>query len=138
MMDRMKVLRIVPLILSALLIGAHFLRGGHLFIMLLCVAAPLLLLLRKRAVTIGIQVMLAVAAVEWLRTAMQIAEERAASGAPVTRMYVILGSVAAFTLLSAVPLFGLAGTGARGLAVESSTLPGPRIRETNDPISSAS
>ncbi len=120
----MKVLRILPLILSTLLIGAHFLRSGNVIVMLLCVAAPLLLLLRNRVVTSGIQVLLAVAAVEWLRTAMMIAQERAATGAPVTRMFVILGSVALFTLLSGVPLFGFggrrghAGSGIRGLAVE--------------------
>jgi hypothetical protein len=48
--------------------------------------------------------MLVIATIEWLRTAFEIANERAATGAPATRMFVILGSVAIFTVLSALPL----------------------------------
>jgi len=96
--------RFIPLALSSLLIAAHFLRSGELFVAILCLAAPLLLLLRKPAITIAVQVMLVSAAAEWLRTAFAIAQERAAGGAPVARMFAILGSVALFTLLSAAPL----------------------------------
>jgi len=96
--------RHVPLALSALLMAAHFFRGGNIFVTVLCLAAPLLLVLRRRAVTIAVQVMLVLAAAEWLRTAFAIAQERAAAGAPAARMFAILGSVALFTLLSAVPL----------------------------------
>jgi len=97
-------MRFVPVALSSLLIAAHFLRNGDLFVAILCLAAPLLLLLRKPVITIAVQVMLVIAAVEWLRTAFAIAQERAAAGAPTARMFAILGSVALFTLLSAAPL----------------------------------
>ena len=96
--------KFVPLAVSSLLIAAHFLRTGNIVVTIGCLAAPLLLLIRKPVVRIAIQVMLVIAAVEWLRTAFTIAQERAASGAPATRMFVILGSVALFTLLSAIPL----------------------------------
>lgn len=96
--------RFLPLALSSLLIAAHFLRTGNILVTIGCLAVPLLLLIRKPAVRIGVQIMLVIAAVEWVRTAFMIAQERAASGAPVTRMFVILGSVALFTLLSALPL----------------------------------
>jgi hypothetical protein len=96
--------RYVPVVLSAVLIAAHFLRGGNILVTIACLAAPLLLLLRKPVVTIVVQLMLVIAAVEWLRTAFTIAQERAVTGAPATRMFVILGSVSLFTLLSAVPL----------------------------------
>jgi hypothetical protein len=96
--------RFVPLALSSLLVAAHFLRSGDFIIAILCLAAPLLLILRKPAITIAVQVMLVIAAAEWLRTAFAIAQERAASGTPTVRMFAILGSVALFTLLSAAPL----------------------------------
>ena len=94
----------LPVAVSALLIAAHFLRSGNIPVTIICLAAPLLLLLRRRAVTIGVQIMLVIAGIEWVRTAFEIAQERAASGAPTTRMFAILGSVALFTFLSAVPL----------------------------------
>jgi len=94
----------VPLAVSAILIAAHFLRSGNILVTIVCLAAPLLLLVRTPAVRIAVQIMLVIAAAEWVRTAFVIAQERAASGAPVTRMFVILGSVALFTLLSAIPL----------------------------------
>jgi len=96
--------RFVPIAVSSLLTAAHFLRGGNILVTIACLAVPLLLLIRRPAVRIGVQIMLVIAAVEWVRTAFMIAQERAASGAPVTRMFVILGGVALFTLLSALPL----------------------------------
>lgn len=96
--------RFLPLAVSSLLIAAHFLRSGNILVTIGCLVVPLLLLIRKPAVRIGVQIMLVIAAVEWVRTAFMIAQERAASGGPVTRMFVILGSVALFTLLSALPL----------------------------------
>src|SRR5437763_11280049 len=96
--------KFIPLAVSSLLIAAHFLRTGNILVTIICLAAPLLLLIRKPAVRMGVQIMLVIAAVEWVRTAFMIAQERAADGAPVTRMFVILGSVALFTLLSAIPL----------------------------------
>jgi len=96
--------KLLPLIVSAVLMAAHFLRTGNILVTIACLAAPLVLLIRRPAGRIIVQVMLVMAAVEWVRTAVVIAQERAAGGAPVTRMFVILGSVALFTLLSAVPL----------------------------------
>ena len=96
--------RFIPLAFSSIIIAAHFLRSGNIIVTIACLLTPLLLLLRKPAITIGVQIMLVIAAVEWLRTAFVIAQERAAYGAPVARMLAILGSVALFTLLSAAPL----------------------------------
>lgn len=97
-------MKYVPLILSALVLAAHFLRTGNLVVVALILCAPLLLLVRQRWVVIALQVGLGVAALEWIRTAVTIAQERAATGAPTTRMFVILGGVALFTALSALPL----------------------------------
>lgn len=96
----MKVVKALPVILSALLIGAHFLRSGNVTIVVLILCAPLLMLVRGRWPAWVLRVALAAAAFEWIRTAFTIAQERAAIGAPTTRMFVILGAVALFTLAS--------------------------------------
>lgn len=70
----------------------------------LILCAPLLLLVRRRWAVVALQIGLALAALEWIRTALAIAHERAALGAPTTRMFVILGAVALFTAVSALPL----------------------------------
>lgn len=103
----MKIVRILPLVFSALLMAAHFLRGGNVTIVIAILCAPLLLLTRQRWATVALQIALLAAAVEWIRVAAGIAQERAAIGAPTTRMFVILGAVALFTALSAIPLRGV-------------------------------
>lgn len=97
-------LKAAPLVLSALLLGAHFYRGGSYVLVAIAVAAPLLLLTGKRWAVTALQVALFVGAAEWIRTATSIYQLRAALGEPATRMFVILGSVALFTVLSAIPL----------------------------------
>ena len=104
----MRVWRFVPLGLSALLLAAHFLRAGNVALVILCLASPLILAAGTRWSVIVVQGLLIVAAAEWIRTAVLIAQERAATGAPVTRMFLILGTVAVVTLLSALPLRGRA------------------------------
>jgi hypothetical protein len=100
----MRAIRFVPLGLSAVLLAAHFLRSGNIALVVLCLTAPLVLVARTRWSVIVVQGLLIVAAGEWIRTALLIAQERTAAGAPVARMFVILGIVAAVTLLSALPL----------------------------------
>lgn len=110
----MNAIRLVPLVVSALLLGAHFYRGGELFLAIAVAAAPLILLIRRPGAVASLQVALFVGAAEWVRTALEIASFRAAMGAPSTRMFVILGAVAVFTALSAWPLrnFRTRGTAA--------------------------
>lgn len=97
-------MRYLPLALSSLVLAAHFFRSGNFGFVAFVLIAPFLLVTKTRWSVIAVQGMLALAAAEWIRTAMAIARERAAVGAPATRMFVILGCVALFTLLSAVPL----------------------------------
>ena len=97
-------LRVLPLVLSALLLAAHFYRSGLIVLVFIAVALPLVLLLRFDWVVPAVQVALFVAAAEWVRTAVAIAGAREAMGAPTARMFAILLTVAAFTALSAVPL----------------------------------
>ena len=98
----MKALFYVPIVLSLVVLGAHFLREGNEF----GVAGALLLIgalfVRRAWAARVVQFALVLGAVEWLFTLSQLAEWRAAQGQPATRMIVILGSVALVTLCSAL------------------------------------
>ena len=96
----MNFLRLLPVILSFLLLGAHFYRAGLLPLTLLCVAVLFLLFLRKSRVPLLFQVLLVLGALEWLRTLFMFAQMRIAFGEPWTRLAIILGAVALFTALS--------------------------------------
>lgn len=97
-----RVLLYIPVVLSILVLGAHFLRYGSeigVFAALLLIA---LLFLRRPWVARVMQVVLVLGALEWLRTMYEIAQIRALHGEPYGRMLVILGAVAAVTLCSAL------------------------------------
>ena len=99
-----KAFRILPLLLSAVVLAAHFYRSGSLVLAAVSLAAPAVLLTRRWWAVPALQIALFVAAAEWVRTALSISAMRELTGAPSTRMFLILGAVAAFTALSAVPL----------------------------------
>jgi hypothetical protein len=68
--------------------------------MCIVLIAPLLLLMPRRWTARTVQVLLVLGALEWLRTTVALVDARQTSGKPWTRMAIILGSVAVFTLLS--------------------------------------
>jgi hypothetical protein len=92
----------VPVVLSLLLLGAHFLRAEQLVLVGLSVAFLGLLAVRRAWSAAVLQVVLVLGALEWARTVMQIARWRAESGMPFLRMAVILGCVTIMTGLSAL------------------------------------
>lgn len=92
--------RLLPVIVSCLLLAAHFLREGRIVTACVLLLLPLLLLLRKGWVPRVLQLTLLLGAVEWLRTLFFIAQLRIEFGQPWTRMAIILGAVALFTALS--------------------------------------
>ena len=96
----MNFFRLLPVILSFLLLGAHFLRAGLIPATVLCVAILFLLFLRQPWVPRLFQVLLVLGAIEWLRSLYMFAQMRIAWGEPWTRLAVILGTVALFTALS--------------------------------------
>lgn len=98
----MNALRLLPVILSFLLLAAHFYRAGLLLPTWLCLALPLLLLVRRSWVPRLVQLLLLFGALEWLRALYVFASMRIAFGEPWTRLAVILVAVAAFTGLSAL------------------------------------
>lgn len=97
----MNLLRLLPVLMSWLLLGAHFYRAQWLAASALCLLLPLLLLVTRPWVARLMQVLLALGALEWLRTLYGLAMMRMAFDMPWTRLGLILGTVALFTLLSA-------------------------------------
>jgi len=84
---------LVPAVLSAWLVAAHFLRGGRLGIAAACALFPLLFLLREAWVRRVAVVFLFHGAGLWLLTGLRIAHARQAAGEPFLRMVLILGAV---------------------------------------------
>ena len=97
-------LLLIPVVLSLVVLGAHFLRAGNLVLVALVLLLVPLLGVRRRWVAVLVQVVLVLGAVEWVRTIVQVAARRSEAGEPMLRMIVILGSVALVAALSAVAL----------------------------------
>lgn len=97
----MTFLLLVPAVLSLLVLAAHFLRAGVLFAVVVLIALVPLFGLRRRWVPRLFQGILALGALEWVRTLLALRAARMAFGQPYARMMMILGGVVVFTLLSA-------------------------------------
>ena len=104
----MNFVRLLPVILSILLLAAHFFRAGDNLYVLVLLVLLLLLAVKKSWVPWLIQVALLLGAIEWLRTLMFVAQMRIEFGMPWTRMAIIMGSVAMFTAFSALVFRGKA------------------------------
>ena len=95
----------IPMLLSSLVLAAHFFRSGNLVLVLIYCALPLILAIRRSWTTRIVQLFLFIGALEWVRALLEIAAVRRDEGLPWHRMAIILGSVAAFTALSGLLLF---------------------------------
>lgn len=90
------------MVASLLVLGAHFLRGGNVVLVVLVLTALGLLGVRRPWAARTVQGVLLLGAVEWVRSLVQLAAWRVQTGQPATRLVVILGSVALCTGLSAL------------------------------------
>jgi hypothetical protein len=97
-----KVLLYVPVILSFLVLGAHFMRYGNWVGVVAAVLLIALLLVRQPWAARLMQLVLILGALEWAHTIYELVLVRTAHGVPYVRMVVILGVVAAVTCLSAL------------------------------------
>ena|SRR5487761_2577042 len=97
-------LRISLFVVAALLLGAHFLRAGHLMLVVLCLAAPLLFLWRNRWSLMLLQFLAYCAAGTWIGLAIELVQLRQRWGQPWAVAAIILGAVALFTLLAGLLL----------------------------------
>ncbi|MCP4200712.1 MAG: hypothetical protein GY769_02105 [bacterium] len=98
----MTFLHFIPIVLSLLVLGAHFLRGGSLLTVIGMFGLLGLLAVRRAWVARLVQVVLILGALEWFRTLVVLALRRSGQGEPFLRMALILGTVAAITLASAL------------------------------------
>lgn len=99
----MIVLRLVPILVSALLLGAHFFRSGSILLVILALLIPVVLLIKRPWAARLVQLSMIIGAAEWVRTLLVLVADRQADGETWTRLAVILGLVAAFTAASALP-----------------------------------
>lgn len=88
--------------LSGLLIAAHYLRVGTYPLVLIGLGFPFLLFFKRPWLNRTVQVLLLLAAAEWVMTLLLLVAQRQALGQPWTRMVLILGSVALLNLGAAV------------------------------------
>jgi hypothetical protein len=95
-------LYLLPVILSLVVLGAHFLRGGNFFMVALVLMLLGLLGIRRAWAARTVQAALLLGTVEWIRTLVRLARWRADEGKPVLRLVVILASVALVTGLSSL------------------------------------
>lgn len=100
--DAVNLLRLLPVILSLLVLAAHFLRAGLLPLSLILLALTALLALPKAWVARSTQGVLVVGAVEWLRTAVSYILTRHRLDLPWGRLAIILATVIVVTLGSAL------------------------------------
>ena len=98
----MLVLKLLPVILSLLLLGAHLLRAGLPVLAVVAALLPLILFVRQVWVARLIQFILMLGALEWVRVLLLRVAERRQLDQPWERLALILGVVAVFTMASAL------------------------------------
>jgi len=98
----MNLLKLLPPILSLIILAAHFSRSDLSELMLMCIVMPFLLFIKNAWVVRLIQIILVLGAIEWIRALYNYTSERIAYGESWTRLAIIIGIVALFTALSAL------------------------------------
>jgi len=102
----MVVIRVLPVIISFGLLAAHFSRADLLPLVIMSLAIPLLLLIRKAWAARTIQLLLLLGAFEWIRAMLGYIELRKSIGDDWTRLAIILIVVALLTALSGLVFQG--------------------------------
>jgi len=95
-------LHLLPVALSLIVLAAHFMRAGNTLMVVVVLMVLGLLGVRRRWAARVIQLTLLLGAAEWVRTLARLVTWRAQAGQPVSRLLLILGSVALLTALSAL------------------------------------
>lgn len=98
----MVILYSTPIFLSTLIISAHFYRNGFAIVSVLCLLAPLLLLVKRRWTPKLITCLLVLFTLEWVRTMLSYIEEYRLLEKSISKLVVILLLVILFTLLSSI------------------------------------
>ena len=87
--------------LALVLLAAHLMHAGWMPLAGLALLLIGLLLVRRPWAARTVQIVLAVATIEWALTAFGLAQLRIGHGQPYVRLVVILGAVTLFTALAA-------------------------------------
>jgi hypothetical protein len=95
-------LRLAPVVLSLLLLAAHFYRSQAFAALGVTIAVLGLVFVRKPWSPRVVQAALLLGAIEWIRTLVALVQVRQSLGQPYTRLALILGAVALITALAAV------------------------------------
>jgi hypothetical protein len=95
-------LRLLPVVVSFVLMAAHFLRADNGPLVAVSLVLPLMLLLPRPWVARVVQFLLVLAGIEWLRTMVVLISRRQDSGEPWMRLALILISVSLLTMGSAL------------------------------------
>ena len=98
----MTFLRLIPAILSLLVLAAHYLRSGPFLLVLILAGMPLLLFIKKAWVARLMQVVFFFGTLEWIRTTYNLIIERQLLGESWARLAIILGTVAVVSAASAL------------------------------------
>lgn len=98
----MKALFFILVVLSLVVLGAHFLRDGNEAGVAVSVAPVALLFVRRPWAARIVQIVLILGAIEWVRTLYELVQLRLAQGMPATRLAIILGTVIVVTAVSAL------------------------------------
>jgi Ni,Fe-hydrogenase I cytochrome b subunit len=94
----MNFIRLLPVIVSVLLLAAHFLRDGYIAIVVALAGTLALLFVRRPWVSRIFQIGLILGGLEWLRTLLNFINQRQMLGQTWGRLALILGLVALFTI----------------------------------------
>lgn len=123
---QIKISSFIPLVISCLLLGAHYMRAGSPGLVLMWLFAPMLLFVRKRWVSVVFGVMLLWGGLVWVGTALVNMGERFDQGRDWMRMALILGVVGLFTAASALA-FRTKGFKARNADFKEGWIPGASV-----------
>lgn len=96
---------LLPAIISLLLLGAHFLRSGNILLTALSLLLVLGLGVREPLAARTVQVVLVLAVAVWFKLGFGLVAARLDAGTPWLRLAIIIGAVAALSLVAAVLFF---------------------------------
>lgn len=97
----MRALLYIPIVLSLVVLGAHFMRDGLMIGVAVAFLLLGLLFVRRAWAARAVQMALVIGAFEWVLTLYVLADSRLRQGESATRLIIILASVAVITLASA-------------------------------------
>jgi len=98
----MIIFQLILVFLSAILLGAHFLRAGLIPLAVLALLFPALLFFMRAWTTRLVQIILILGTIEWIRTLLVLVAERRANGQSWSLLAIIIGLVAVLSCSSAL------------------------------------